>query len=96
MNAYENPAVAASRSRQELLHCTHVRLGLDAGRPCHLFELVHFDDSLHDLADVGFQHHAAHDHLVQDVVYLITVENYIQLADVLEALVQYLQSKSNR
>lgn len=69
----------------------HLRRGgraqhLDAGG-VHLVLLRHGGE---DVVDVRLQHHAGHDDLVQDVAHAVRVEDKVQLAHVLEALVQRL------
>jgi len=45
---------------------------------------------LEHVADVGVEHHAAHDDFVEDVVDLVGVEDEVQLAHVFKALVEHL------
>ena len=60
-----------------------------------LVELVLVVDALEDRDDVRLEDHAGHDDLVQDVVDLVRVEDEVELADVLEALVQRLDEDLN-
>ena len=75
----------------------HLRRGgrahhLDAGS-VHLVLLRHGGQ---DVVDVGLQHHAGHDDLVQDVAHSVRVEDEVQLANVLKALVQRLHEYLNQ
>mmetsp|Transcript_25124 Transcript_25124/g.78850 ORF Transcript_25124/g.78850 Transcript_25124/m.78850 type:complete len:282 (-) Transcript_25124:168-1013(-) len=53
-------------------------------------QLVLVVDGLENVHDVRLQHHAPHDDLVEHVVHAVRVEDEVQLADVLEALVERL------
>ena len=59
------------------------------------FDSVLDFDGLEDLVDVCLEHHAAHDDLVEDKVDAVHVEDEIELADVLKALVERLDKHLN-
>ena len=55
-----------------------------------LHQLVHVVDTSHNFLLGGLDHHASHDHLHQDVLNTVAMENEIQLVHVLENAVKSL------
>jgi len=69
---------------------------LDVGQWISLLGLVLRRDRLENVGQVGLEHHAAHDDLVQHKVHLVEVEDEVQLAHVLERLVERLDEDLNQ